>query len=515
MRLQHNGVIVTILMLLLVSCSHEEEPQQLRLALQTEPSTLDPAFAVDYSSGLLSSLIHDNLVRFDEEGRIVPGLAGRREVSADGTVYTFNLVPARFSNGRSVKASDVVISFTRLLAPSTVSPRWWVLGAIRGAADFHHSGRSMDGALTAPDDTTVVIQLAQPTAHFLSMLSMPAAGIVCVEEVERLGEMYGRSPCGSGPWCLESWLEGDKLSLRRNPFYQGRAPAITGISFRIIPESMTRIAEFEVGNLDILEVPRAELTRWRSAGVSLRQQEELRIVYIGLNNRKSPFDNRTVRRALNMAIDIESIIVHLLFGAGHRAHGVIPPSLRKEPEPEGLYAYDPHEARRLLTEAGFPEGFAMEIWQRDNPESGRILESVQGYLAQVGITVKLVTREWSAFKQAINRGTPDAFYLDWFADYPDAENFIAPLFHSENVGGGGNRSAYTNAAVDSLIEEAARCPEENRRWELYRRAEELVYSDAPWIFLWFPLRYEVISPRVRGYRIPAVFTGQRFLEVKL
>jgi peptide/nickel transport system substrate-binding protein/oligopeptide transport system substrate-binding protein len=247
----------------------------------------------------------------------------------------------------------------------------------------------------------------------------------------------------------------------------------------------------------------------------LRQQEELRIVYIGLNNRKPPFDDRTVRRALNMAIDVESIIVHLLFGAGRRAHGVIPASLRKGPEPEGLYAYDPHEARRLLAEAGFPGGFTMEIWQRDNPESGRVLESVQGYLAQVDVTVKLVTREWSAFKQAINRGTPDAFYLDWFADYPDAENFIAPLFHSGNVGGGGNRSAYVNASVDSLIEEAARCPDEDRRWELYRRAEELVYSDAPWIFLWFPLRYEVVSPRVRGYRIPAVFTGQRFLDVKL
>jgi ABC-type transport system substrate-binding protein len=155
----------------------------------------------------------------------------------------------------------------------------------------------------------------------------------------------------------------------------------------------------------------------------------------------------------------------------------------------------------------------MEIWQRENPEGGRILESVQAYLGRVGVGVKLVTREWSAFKQAIERGTPDAFYLDWFADYPDAENFLSPLFHSSNRGGGGNRSGYVNGSVDSLLDEAALCADTAERWELYRRVEETVYGDAPWIFLWFPARYEIVSPRLQGYRIPVIFNGQRFLDV--
>jgi peptide/nickel transport system substrate-binding protein/oligopeptide transport system substrate-binding protein len=124
-----------------------------------------------------------------------------------------------------------------------------------------------------------------------------------------------------------------------------------------------------------------------------------------------------------------------------------------------------------------------------------------------------VTRDWSAFKQAVDHGTPDAFYLDWFADYPDAENFLAPLFHSSNAGGGGNRTGYKNQRVDSLIDSASGLPDNEKRMKLLLEAEGLVFSDAPWIFLWFPVRYEAISGRLNGYHIPIIFNGQRFLDV--
>ena len=177
--------------------------------------------------------------------------------------------------------------------------------------------------------------------------------------------------------------------------------------------------------------------------------------------------------------------------------------------------YDPGRAIRLLAEAGYAEGFEMEIWQRENPESGRILESVQGYLAEVGIEARIVTREWSAFKQAVDRGTPDAFYLDWFADYPEAGNFLMPLFHSGNRGGGGNRSGFADSAVDSILDRALLESDPSERWKLYAGAEERVISSAPWIFLWFPVRYEVVSHRLEGYEIPVIFNGQRFTGVTL
>jgi ABC-type transport system substrate-binding protein len=494
-------------------CSRTADDATVRLALQTEPTTLDPAYSVDFSSGRMASLIHSNLVAFDPDARVVPDLARSWEILDGGRRYVFHLGRARFSEGRPVTASDVVYSVRRLLDPETVSPRWWLLKPLKGAAAFH-GGASWDGeAVQAIDDSTVVMRLEYPVAHFLGLLAMPAAGIVCREEIERLGTGYGRAPRGSGPWMLSAWREGDEILLVPNPGYSGRRTALAGLSFRVIPEQMTQIAEFEVGSLDVLEVPRAELEHWRAAGAPLLWREELRVVYIGFNTTKPPFSDPRVRRALNMAVDVEKIIAHVLFGAGVRSRGVVPPSLRLTAEPAERYRYDPAGARALLAEAGYPGGFSMELWQRENPEAGRVLESVQGYLADVGVTAKLVTREWGAFKEAIDRGTPDAFFLDWLADYPDAENFLAPLFSSANIGGGGNRTGYRNARVDSLLDAAAACMDGAKRWELYRTAEEIVYGDAPWLFLWFPEKYEVVSPRLTGYRIPLIFNGQRFLDV--
>lgn len=496
-------------------CAERKNPPLLRLALETEPTILDPAYAVDYSSGFVTSLIHANLVRCDPEGQVVPDLAKRWEVSADGIQYTFHLAGGRFSNGTAVSADDVVYSLRRLIDPATRSPRWWVLGPVAGAEAVHRRGEWDGLGVEAVDDSTVRIRLDRPTAHFLSLLSMPAAGIVTAGEVSSRGDDYGRMPCGSGPWILSSWRDGDQLLLERNPHFGGAAPNIEGISLRIIPEPMTRIAEFEVGNLDILEVPRSELERWRSAGVKLMHEEELRVVYIGLNNAKPPFSNVRVRRALNHAVDVETIIARVLFGAGRKARGTIPPGLRRGREPDERHPYDPERARMLLAEAGYPGGFDMELWQRENPEGGRVLESVQGYFAAVGIRATIVTREWSAFKQALEQGGADAFYLDWFADYPDPENFLVPLFHSANRGGGGNRTGYSDSAVDSLLTAAGACRDDGRRWELLATAEEMIYRDAPWLFLWFPTRYELVSPRLEGYRMPVIFNGQRFLKVAI
>jgi peptide/nickel transport system substrate-binding protein/oligopeptide transport system substrate-binding protein len=508
-------VALLLVVFMTAGCSREESAPILRLALETEPTTLDPAHAVDYSSGMVTSLIHSTLVRYSPDGDLAADLAETWEISEGADVYVFHLAKARFSNGRGVEADDVVFSFKRLLDPETVSPRWWVLGAVLGAESYHVGGTWNDRSVEAIDDSTVAVRLGSPASHFLSLLTMPAAAIVCREEVSRLGADYGRSPCGSGPWVLAGWSEGDGLDLERNPYYTGDTASIEGISLRFIPEAMTRVAEFEVGNLDILEVPRVELALWRSAGVALLSGEELRIVYIGLNNTRPPFDDVRVRRAVNMAVDVESIIANVLFGAAHRARGVVPPGLRSSPEPEDLYRYDPEKARELLSEAGYSSGMTIEIWQRENPEGGRILESVQGFLAQVGIEVNLVTREWGAFKQAVDQGTPDAFYLDWFADYPDPENFLVPLFHSANRGGKGNRAGYSNGAVDTLLEAAAVCRDSSRRLQLLSAAEEIIYGDAPWIFLWFPIRYEVVSPRLGGYRMPAVFNSQLYQDVTL
>ncbi len=262
MNAHHRPGALTVLLAILAAatgCSPAADDATVRLALQTEPTTLDPAYSVDFSSGRIASLIHSNLVAFDPDALVVPDLARRWEILDGGRRYVFHLALERFSNGRPVTAADVVYSMRRLLDPETVSPRWWLLKPLRGAAAFHGGGAWDAESVRALDDSTVVMRLEHPVAHFLGLLAMPAAGIVCREEVERLGRGYGRAPCGSGPWTLSAWREGDEVLLAPNPGYLGPRTKLAGLSFRVIPEQMTQIAEFEVGSLDVLEVPRAEL----------------------------------------------------------------------------------------------------------------------------------------------------------------------------------------------------------------------------------------------------------------
>jgi oligopeptide transport system substrate-binding protein len=279
---------------------------------------------------------------------------------------------------------------------------------------------------------------------------------------------------------------------------------------------MTQVAEFEVGNLDNVQIPMSELDRWtadpRWAGL-VEREVQLAVVYIGLNNQKPPFDDPRVRRALNYAVDTRALAERLMRGMAVRARGAIPPGLPGYDPNREAWSYDVSLARDLLKEAGHPDGFPMEIWYREGGGAEQVLEAIQAYLKDAGVEASLVAREWGTLKEAINQGVPDAYYLDWYADYPDAENFLFPLFHSDNWGGGGNRARYSNPVVDSLIVEARRKVDPEERNALYARIDGMVYNDAPWIYLWHPVRLELRQPWVRGTVLHPLFYGQRYMTV--
>ena len=505
------------------------ECETLYLALETSPNRLDPPFVVDVAEGQICSLLYQGLVRFSPQGEVIPDAARSWEIENGGTRYVFRLDPrTRFSDGVTLGARDVVSSFERVLAPASRSPRKWVLDRMRGAESFSAGSASSVDGLSAPDDSTVVIELEKPFRPFLELLAMPAAYIVKNEE-SSAGRAARRSqdpaaapagsaaghPVGSGRWVLSRWERGDFLELVPNRFYPADEPPVHRVIFRVIPEAFTRIAEFESGTLDVLRIPQAELDRFlndESSKRLIQSQPELRVTYIGLNNRKGPLRDPRVRRALNMAVDVDRIISVLVGGHAVRATGSIPPGLPGHRE-RAAYPYDPARARRLLGEAGYPSGFDLEIWQRDSPEGNRVVEAVQGYLLELGVRVRIVKREWSAFKEAVSQGRVDAFFLDWYGDYPDAENFLYPLFHSANLGGGGNRSFFVNSQIDSLIEESQRTLDTEECYRLYASTDSLIYDQAPWIYLYFPTSFVVVSRRVHGYTFPVMYLGEDFSTV--
>ena len=509
--LRRAALILLLCASVVAGCARKaNDSRMLELALETSPNRLDPALVVDATEGEICALIFDGLVGFGPDGSMVPGLACRWTLSADGHRYHFDLdTTARFHDGRPVHAADVVASFRRVLDPATASPRAWVLTRIRGADAFHRGETDSIPGLSAPDDSTLSIELDAPFAPFLSLLALPAARVVDVATLAS-----GDVPAGSGPWRVSEWLRGDSITLLPNSHHRLAAKGIEGIHYRIIPEPFTRIAEFESGTLDVLEIPDAEVPRFRSDAKMkgrVLKRPELRVFYVGLNNQK--FTDPRVRRALNHAINVPALVRVLAAGEAVPAHGSVPPGLPGHRERPG-YEYDPARARTLLAEAGYPDGFSLEIWQRDSAEGNRVLEAVQGYLLAVGVNATLVRREWSAFKEAVNAGKVDAFFLDWIADYPEAENFLFPLFHSANQGGGGNRARFNDPDIDRRLDEASRMGDPSARADAYAHIDSLVYAQAPWIYLYFPTSFHAVSSHVTGYRLPAVYLGNDFSGVE-
>ncbi|HEU4928472.1 MAG TPA: ABC transporter substrate-binding protein [Candidatus Krumholzibacteria bacterium] len=481
----------------------------LELALETAPNRLDPAFAVDVSEGEICALVFEGLVGFSPEGILSPALARSWETS-DGRRFVFHIDSrARFADGRPVRAADVRASFERVLAPATASPRTWVLERIRGARDFRDGKSTSVAGLETPDDSTVVVELEEPFAPFLSMLALPAARVVDTSSTSADG-----IPMGSGPWVVSEWVRGDRITLVPNPHHARRATGIEGVRYRIIPEPFTRIAEFETGAIDVLEIPDAEVSRFLNdpkRASRLLRRPELRVFYIGINNPRFP-DPR-MRRALNHAVNVPELSRVLQAGAAIPAHGAIPPGIPGFEARPG-YEYDPVLAKQLLQEAG-ATNVKLEVWLRESAEGGRVMEAVQGYWRAVGVEATLVRREWSAFKQAVSAGKVDAFLLDWFADYPDAENFLFPLFHSSNHGGGGNRSFFSDPRVDRMIEDASRELDLARRARSCAQIDSLVHSQAPWVYLYFPTTFHIVAERVEGYRLPSLYLGNDFSGVRV
>jgi peptide/nickel transport system substrate-binding protein/oligopeptide transport system substrate-binding protein len=194
---------------------------------------------------------------------------------------------------------------------------------------------------------------------------------------------------------------------------------------------------------------------------------------------------------------------------------VIPPSLGGADTTRTPYPFDATRAKQLLAEAGYPNGIDVELWVGSNPVYGRMTETVQAYLNQAGIRTKIVQRESAAAREAARNGQTDMILKDWYADYPDAENFLYPLLHSANKGVGGNVSFFANPEFDRIVSQSRREPDEAKRNELYRQADSLAFTEAPMVFLYFYNELYAVQPWLKGFKPPVIFNGQRWIDVTL
>ncbi len=499
-----------ILLVLVAACADAgRDSGTLSYYLTADPVTLDPALSTDVQSGEMITMLFDNLVRFDVEATLVPGVASRWEVDSTATVYTFHLRPGvTFHDGRPLTAKDVEASILRALAPGSRG-RHWPLQPIQGALDYAEGRASGISGLEVPDDSTVIFTLREPLNIFPKFLAMPVAAIVPTPTADD----FSGNPIGSGPWKFVSWQHDNVLLFAANDSYWGGRPQSDSIRVRIIPEASTQAAEFETGQLSVVEIPFSETQRWEQEhGELLQRRAALRDFYIAINTTRGPLADVRVRRALNHAVNVETILSTIMAGRGVRAAGAIPPGVMGHDQSRVPYTYDPDLARRLLAEAGYPNGFPLQLWRSQRTEIARVSQAVQQALGAVGIKVEILERDATSVRAAVRNGETDLFIGDWYADYPDPENFTWPLFHSRNHGPGGNYAFLSDSVLDRMIVELRTTTDEVRKQELAREVDQRVFDLAPWIFLWFPEDMWATQPDLSGWRIPAVFTGQRWTE---
>ncbi|MDR1875865.1 MAG: ABC transporter substrate-binding protein [Synergistaceae bacterium] len=486
----------------------------------SEPPALDPAHANIVTSARGANLYSEPLAEISEDGQtIVPMLAESWEANEDSSVWTFRLrrgvkfqktgyggAPTA-NGGREVVASDVKFSFERLLREK--SARAYFLNMIRGYQEMFDEKATEWAGVEVVDDHTVRFTLSQPYAPFLAAVSYTCFYILPREDVEKLGKDFGFRPVGTGPFIVDEWLHDNRVVYKKNPDYwmkdsEGRSlPYLDGVEIVIIPDNSVAFLELRKGNIDVLPDAPNEFHNelLKNFGDQYQRRATLGTQYYGMLTTAKPFDDVRVRQAFNYAINREAINELVLNGTFIIGRGVLPPGMPGYNPDLESYGYDPDRAKALLKEAGYATGLTVTLQYNNNPRHKLIGEAVQAQFAEIGVKVELQAAELGAHYDGVRRGDVAFFRAGWAGDYPDPDNFLYNLLCSDNFGAKGNYVRYKNDDVDAWLKEARRVADPAKRMELYRKAEQQIVKDAPWMFLFYDTTSLVANPGVRNIRL--------------
>ena len=543
------------LVLAVLNCSFAADPGMvLRTAGEGRLRTLDPVQADDSASRNICGAVFDTLLAYDYLARpykLVPSmLAKLPEHSPDFSEYRFTLrADLRFPElegipGAPITARDVKFSLLRLADGRNHSPLYWLVrDKIKGIDEFHRR------SLTAPsgnyslydeelagfvieDELHFTIRLNEPDPRFLYLLAIPNTGIVSRRAVERFGDDFFRHPVGSGPFVVEKWLSDYKLILRRNPeyreeFFSGAAsqadrcrklPLCDRIEILMVRQPMTAWMLFLQGGLDINALDKDNFDLVVSAdgkpvaalarrGIRLLRVPEFEIRYIGFNFGDPLLGkNLKLRQALSLVYDVAERVRY--------SGGQLIPA--QGPLPEGVAGFDPayrnpyarvdlEKAKKLLAEAGYPEGrgpdgkpLKITFDQVGNSTVYRQMgELAAADFAKLGIEAIPVMNNKPRFFEKLRQGELQLFRLSWIGDYPDAENFFQ-LFYSGNRSGC-NRTGFSDLEFDAMYLKAAAMPDSPERIELFKRMTRYLGEQCVWIYEGFPVSYLLCHAWLENY----------------
>lgn len=433
----------------------------------------------------VTNQIHEGLVKWNTTTlEIEPAIAERWEVSEDGKTYTFYLREgAKFHNGREITAQDFKYSFERMMDPELGGLSTYLFREVVGVNEYLDGTVDHISGIVALGDALSII-LKHVDVTFLNGLCEPGATVVPHEEVEKMGlEEFNRAPIGAGPFKFVSWI-GNEIKLEAFDGYWTGRPYLDALEIIWMPEAGARGAAFDAEELDGVVAMPVQYARWREDPVvkeHMVEVAELWTRHVGFNTEWGPFKDKRVRQAFNYAIDEKTVVDKYLHGKAYTATGVLPPSMPGyNPELEG-YGYDPEKAKELLKEAGYPDGFTVEVKGDPTHPAWGIpgVEAVMPYLEAVGIHVKPLPTEYGTLVEEVVRGDFQG-YIDAFGGISMPLLYLS-RFHSNNIGTT-NWFRYKNSEVDTLLDQATKTIDSEERIKLLQQAEEIIVEDA---LIWF------------------------------
>jgi dipeptide transport system substrate-binding protein len=495
------------------------------------PEGFDPSrYTAGTTFNASSQPIFNRLVEFEIGGtRIEPGLAESWNVSTDGKVYTFKLRKGVkfhstdwFKPAREFNAEDVIFSIERMINKEhpyqKAAPASYEYANDMGLAENIVK-------LEAPDPLTVRITLKTVDAAFLANMAMDFMSIQSAEYAAQLikagtAQDLNTKPIGTGPFVFRRY---DKDAQIRYSGFAGHwrgKPHIDNLIFAITVDSAVRLQKLKAGECQISIYPKpAEVEQLKKdPKITLLSEPGLNVGYLSLNVTHKPFDNLDVRRAINMAIDKKALLGAVYQGAGTVAVNPIPPTMWSYNKAVKDYEYDPAQAKALLANAGYPNGFETRLWalpvQRPyNPNGQQAAELIQSDLAKVGIKAQILKYEWAEYLKRAKAGESDIGMFGWNGDNGDPDNFLSVLLGCAAVGGS-NYGQWCNKEFDELVNKAKQTTDLGERTKLYEQAQVVAKREAPWVPMAHSVVYQPMLKSVQGYKM-SPFASVQFFGVSL
>jgi len=496
----------------------EAAEQTLRVNISQEPPHLDPTLASDsISIQVLRSLSYP-LVYFDADLNPVPGLADSWEISPDGTEITYHLGAHKYSNGEDIVAGDFVYSFRKLADPRVTSDYSYVLEPVVGWAELQDLGADTTDAdledlgVEAPDDSTFVVTLHDPSSYFLFVTTMWLT--VPLKPDFTFAEADGY--VSSGPMMMTEWRHQSNIVLEPNPNWNLDPVKIDRIEMAMINDPTAALAAFEADELDISGIPRADVNRYRDdpeLAALLLEKPSLSLTYFGfdLKNPDGPFTKSVaLRRAFNQAIDKDLMLATIFSGLGIVAYAAVPP---------GMAGYDDtvfHPYDVAAAQADFAAGLAeLGITKDDlNLEIGYnvagsnedlVVFFQEQWRTVFDIEVTAVPfGDFGAYLDALEVDPTDIFRLGWGADYPHPQNFLYDLFNKDS---GNNYMGYNSPEFEDVMLQARSASDVDEQIALYQQAQEVLMADLPFIPQTYGALFAAVKPWVQGVTQTAAETS--------